>query len=72
VLQRAGLVLCENDDLSCPLSKAFEQTLKSFLGRSANYGTGPVGSYRNACETRYVFVSDARQISSRIPLAGAE
>jgi hypothetical protein len=25
----------------------------------------------NACETRYVFVSDARQISSRIPLARA-
>jgi hypothetical protein len=44
VLQRSGLVLCENDDLSCPLCKAFEQTLESFLGGSATYGTGPVGS----------------------------
>jgi hypothetical protein len=30
VLQRAGLVLRENDDLSCPLSKPFEQPLNPF------------------------------------------
>src|SRR4029078_4345157 len=34
VLQRSGLVLCENDDLSCPLSEPFEQTLESFLADS--------------------------------------
>jgi hypothetical protein len=63
VLQRACFVLRENDDLACPLGKAFEQTKNPLCPIPEPIVADCSGGTEHPSEWRYFPVSDARHLS---------